>query len=60
MDILKSIMARFTEDVEKGLAKKTHDESAVKCYVTYVQDLPNGSGKYLKKRSLIEIIMGLK
>lgn len=40
-------MKRFIEDVEKGLTKKGHDNSAVKCFVTYVQDLPNGTGNLI-------------
>jgi len=28
-----------------GLGKDTNPSSIVKCYVTYVQDLPNGTGK---------------
>lgn len=36
-------------DIKKGLSKETHPESIVKCFPTYVQDLPNGKekGKFL-------------
>lgn len=41
---VKEIMSRLLNDLNKGLGKKTHAESIVKCFVTYVQDLPNGKG----------------
>lgn len=41
---IKKIMTIFLDEIHKGLAKKTHDEAIVKCFVTYVQDLPNGTG----------------
>jgi len=31
--------------IRQGLGKDTNPSSIVKCYVTYVQDLPNGTGK---------------
>lgn len=40
---LVEIQRRFLIDVNKGLAKNTHDAAVVKCYVTYVQDLPTGN-----------------
>lgn len=42
---IKQLMDRLLEDVEMGLRKDTHLKSIVKCFVTYVQDLPNGKGK---------------
>jgi hexokinase len=46
---LKEISKRFLNDVNKGLKKETHPTAIVKCFVTFVQDLPNGSekGKFL-------------
>ncbi|CAG2058913.1 unnamed protein product, partial [Timema podura] len=46
---IKEISSRFLVDVKNGLAKNTHHSSPVKCYVTYVQDLPDGKekGKFL-------------
>lgn len=41
---VKEIMKRFLDDIHKGLGKKSHDKAIVKCFVTYVQDLPNGTG----------------
>ncbi|XP_037938345.1 hexokinase type 2 isoform X2 [Teleopsis dalmanni] len=40
---------RILHEVKKGLRKDTHDKANVKCFVTYVQDLPNGNerGKFL-------------
>lgn len=35
---------RVVVEVERGLSAKTHNEADVKCFVTYVQDLPNGKG----------------
>jgi hexokinase len=42
---LSEIMNRLLEDIQLGLRKDTHEKSIVKCFVTYVQDLPNGTGK---------------
>lgn len=41
----RKIMEKLTEDINKGLSKDRHDEAVVKCYTTYVQDLPNGTEK---------------
>ncbi|XP_063221201.1 hexokinase type 2 isoform X2 [Bacillus rossius redtenbacheri] len=43
------IMSRLLKDIKKGLARDTHADATVKCFCTYVQDLPNGkeSGKFL-------------
>ncbi|GLV44227.1 Hexokinase A [Carabus blaptoides fortunei] len=45
----KELMSRLLADLNKGLAKRTHVDAIVKCFVTYVQDLPNGKerGKFL-------------
>lgn len=42
---LREIMSRFLSEIERGLKKKTHPEADIKCFVTYVQDLPNGKGE---------------
>lgn len=46
---LKEIMDRFLVEINRGLKKETHPKADVKCFVTYVQDLPNGKerGKFL-------------
>lgn len=41
---IKKIMSIFLDEVNAGLSKKLHDKAIVKCFVTYVQDLPNGTG----------------
>ncbi|XP_068085900.1 hexokinase type 2 [Anabrus simplex] len=48
-DQLREIMNQFEEDIKKGLGKDTHEDAVVKCYLTYIQDLPTGkeSGRYL-------------
>lgn len=48
-DHLKTYKKVFTENIERGLAKDTHPDSIVKCFPTYVQNLPDGTetGKYL-------------
>lgn len=33
------------KSIRNGLGRETHSSSVVKCYSTYVHDLPNGSGK---------------
>jgi hypothetical protein len=42
---IREVMNRLLEDIQLGLRKDTHEKSIVKCFVTYVQDLPNGTGK---------------
>lgn len=46
---MNKLMKTFLAEVQRGLSKKTHSEAEVKCFVTYVQDLPNGTerGKFL-------------
>lgn len=46
---IRKLMKVFLENVERGLKKATHPTSIVKCFPTYVQDLPNGTekGKFL-------------
>jgi hexokinase len=46
-------MSRFLQEIEKGLKKETHPKADVKCFVTYVQDLPNGKGKKSNKTQAI-------
>ncbi|XP_056643429.1 hexokinase type 2 isoform X1 [Diorhabda sublineata] len=48
-DKLKQIMKLFLENIHRGLSKDTHPTSIIKCFPTYVQDLPNGTenGKFL-------------
>ncbi|XP_020289809.1 hexokinase type 2 isoform X5 [Pseudomyrmex gracilis] len=42
---LRLVMQRLTDEINKGLSRETHDEAIVKCFTTYVQDLPNGTEK---------------
>ncbi|CAF4801622.1 unnamed protein product [Pieris macdunnoughi] len=46
---IREIMSRLHNDLIKGLGKDTHANSIVKCWITYIQDLPNGKerGKFL-------------
>lgn len=46
---LMDVMIKFEREVKKGLKKATHSTAEVKCFVTYVQDLPDGNerGKFL-------------
>lgn len=37
-------MTRILAEINRGLKKETHAEADIKCFVTYVQDLPNGKG----------------
>lgn len=48
-DHLKEITKRFNDEIERGLSEKTHNDADIKCFITYVQDLPNGRelGKFL-------------
>ncbi|KAF0760552.1 hexokinase type 2-like [Aphis craccivora] len=46
---LTTLMKDLDKSIRDGLGKETNASSVVKCYVTYVQDLPNGTerGKFL-------------
>ncbi|KAH8385918.1 hypothetical protein KR200_006318 [Drosophila serrata] len=46
---LAQVVERMTKELKMGLAKETHPRAAIKCFVTYVQDLPTGKerGKFL-------------
>lgn len=46
---MAEIVNRLTKEINMGLAKDTHPRAVVKCFITYVQDLPTGKerGKYL-------------
>lgn len=44
-DTLRTVMQRLNDEMDKGLSKATHSQSVVKCFPTYVQDLPNGTEK---------------
>lgn len=43
-DQLQIVMEKLLEEITKGLSKSGHDDAIVKCFTTYVQDLPNGTG----------------
>ncbi|EDV35203.1 uncharacterized protein Dana_GF22320 [Drosophila ananassae] len=46
---VQELCYRILHELRRGLAKDTHPKANVKCFVTYVQDLPNGNerGKFL-------------
>uniref|UniRef100_A0A0K8V190 Phosphotransferase n=1 Tax=Bactrocera latifrons TaxID=174628 RepID=A0A0K8V190_BACLA len=46
---LQELYKRFTSEIQKGLTLATHQQADIKCYMTYVQDLPTGDemGNYL-------------
>jgi hexokinase len=46
---LRDFMKTFENEIKKGLKKSTHNSAEIKCFVTYVQDLPNDNerGKFL-------------
>ncbi|XP_053689669.1 hexokinase type 2-like [Sabethes cyaneus] len=48
-DQVDELMRRLIVEINRGLRKETHPAADVKCFVTYVQDLPNGQekGKFL-------------
>lgn len=53
---LKDIMDRLLKNINEGLSKENHDSAAVKCYVTYVQDLPSGKGKFFRLDFAINLL----
>lgn len=40
---LMEVMVKFEREIKKGLKRSTHSSAEVKCFVTYVQELPNGT-----------------
>ncbi|XP_067208972.1 hexokinase type 2 isoform X6 [Linepithema humile] len=44
-DQLRLVMQRLSDEINRGLSRQTHDDATVKCFTTYVQDLPNGTEK---------------
>ena len=45
-DKARDIMKKFDADINNGLGAKTHKKATVKCFITYVQELPTGQGKF--------------
>lgn len=46
---MSEIVIRLTKEISMGLARDTHPRAVVKCFISYVQDMPSGkeTGKYL-------------
>src|SRR5690349_12344910 len=42
---LKEVMTRLNAALTQGLGKDTNAKSVVKCFPTYVRDLPDGTGE---------------
>jgi hexokinase len=38
------IKSKLNIEIDLGLGKETHPLASVKSFITYVQDLPNGTG----------------
>ncbi|XP_076053337.1 hexokinase A isoform X2 [Oratosquilla oratoria] len=45
----REVCARLEEELNKGLGKETNPEAPIKCFPTYVRELPNGkeAGRFL-------------
>lgn len=43
----QKLMDLVLHEVNRGLSKKENKDADIKCYVTYIQDLPNGKGMSL-------------
>jgi hypothetical protein len=43
-DQVLEIKNKLNHEIEQGLGKDTHNSASVKCFITYVQDLPNSTG----------------
>ncbi|KAK4320248.1 hypothetical protein Pmani_008859 [Petrolisthes manimaculis] len=46
---MREVCDRMEEEINKGLGKDTNSEATIKCFPTYVRDLPNGkeNGRFL-------------
>lgn len=47
---IREIMSRLHANIVRGLGKDTNASAIVKCFITYIQDLPNGKGNYSLNR----------
>lgn len=54
---LKQITNLFLDEVKKGLRRKSNDKATVKCFVTYVQDMPQGDGCNVQAKKFSFIII---
>ncbi|KAK3889281.1 hypothetical protein Pcinc_006705 [Petrolisthes cinctipes] len=48
-ELIREVCDRLEEEINKGLGKDTNPEATVKCFPTYVRDLPTGkeNGRFL-------------
>lgn len=44
---LREVCQRMLTEINRGLNKETNREATVKCFPTYVRELPNGEGIHL-------------
>lgn len=44
---LRDVCQRMLTEINRGLNKETNREATVKCFPTYVRELPNGEGIHL-------------
>jgi hexokinase len=54
---MREIMKRFLHEIQLGLKKETHPKADIKCFVTYVQDLPNGKGTPVHPHNFFFLIL---
>lgn len=47
------IMDLVLNELNKGLSKKENAEADLKCFITYIKDLPNGKGATTKTTTTI-------
>ena len=45
-DQLEKVASILLSELNEGLGRETHHEAKVKCFPTFVRDVPNGKGKY--------------
>lgn len=43
---LREVCQRMLVEINRGLGKETNREATVKCFPTYVRELPNGEGTH--------------
>lgn len=41
---MTKLMDLVLKELNKGLSKKENAEADLKCFITYIKDLPNGKG----------------
>ena len=51
-ETLEEVCRSLDEEIHKGLGKETNKKATIKCFPTFVQELPNGKGNENKQATI--------